>query len=169
LNLVSLTRDVRGELKICPRWPARRIRVDERALHRLRTIQAGLPQGVNLILTRGYEPKANGLGMARRRFRAIGTSVFRLMYPSRSAEIADIFGSNGHDVDGTHVDVSFALHGRRIRMLPLGVFTPPSWQRRYVKRYASVLTGIRAALQQQGFRIHRNATESLQIHCDLID
>lgn len=37
------------------------------------------------------------------------------------------FGANGHDIDGRHIDVSVVLHGKRLRLLPLGVFTPPRW------------------------------------------
>ncbi|WP_322087389.1 hypothetical protein [Burkholderia sp. BCC1999] len=137
-------------------------------LEKLQVIRSELPAEINLILTRGYEPRASGLGFARRGFRALGIGMFRLLYPARGDELADIFGSNGHDVDGTHIDVSFSLNGRRIRMLPLGVFTPPFWQRRRVRRCASALAQIQAALMQHGFQIHRNATESLQIHCDLL-
>lgn len=167
LNLLTLARGVQAGVQIRPRWPARHVHVDARVLVKLQAIQAELPEQVNLILTRGYEPQSSGLGFARRRFRALGIGVFRLLYPARRDELADIFGSNGHDVDGTHIDVSFGLNGRRVRMLPLGVFTPPFWQRRRVRQCASVLAQIHAALIRQGFQIHRNATESLQIHCDL--
>ncbi len=167
LNLLTLARGVQAGVQIRPRWPARHVHVDARVLVKLQAIQAELPEQVNLILTRGYEPQSSGLGFARRRFRALGIGVFRLLYPARRDELVDIFGSNGHDVDGTHIDVSFELNGRRVRMLPLGVFTPPFWQRRRVRQCASVLAQIHAALIRQGFQIHRNATESLQIHCDL--
>ncbi|TCW78807.1 hypothetical protein C5O80_31455 [Burkholderia sp. SRS-46] len=167
MNLLTLTPGVQAGLQIRPRWPARHVHVDEQVLGLLQTIQAELPAEVGLILTRGYEPEATGLGFARRRFRALGVGMFRLLYPTRHDELADIFGANGHDIDGTHIDVSFSLNGRRVRMLPLGVFTPPFWQRRRMQRYASALTQINSALIGQGFRIHHNATESLQIHCDL--
>lgn len=167
-NLLSLAHDTRGDLHICPRWPARRVHVDELALRKLAAAQATLPQGITLILTRGYEPKAARIGMARRQFRAVGTRVFRMCYPARTGEIADIFGSNGHDIDGTHIDVSFRVNGHRVRMLPLGVFTPPALQKRRAKRYAAALAAVNSALLEQGFRLHRNPTERLQIHCDLI-
>lgn len=166
-NLLTLPPGVHAGVQIRPRWPARHVHVDAHVLGKLQAIQTGLPVGISLILTRGFEPRASGLGFARRQFRALGIATFRLLYPARRDELADIFGSNGHDVDGTHIDVSFTLNGRRVRMLPLGVFTPPFWQRRRVRRCASALAQIQAALMRHGFQIHRNATESLQIHCDL--
>jgi len=142
------------------------VRVDAAALKALQHIQTQLPEDLTLILTRGYEPRASQLGFARTQFRKFGIGMFRRLYPNRQHEIADVFGSNGHDVDGTHVDISFSLSGRRVRMLPLGVFTPSSWQQRRVQRHASSLNCILTLLKQYGFQIHRNATESLQIHCD---
>lgn len=168
MTLLTLSPGELDGLIVRPRWPARHVHVDARALSRLQAIQRELPLEIALILTRGFEPRASGLGFARRQFRALGIGVFRLLYPTRHDELVDIFGSNGHDVDGTHVDVSFRLHGRRVRMLPLGVFTPPSWQRRRMQRCASALALVKSALVGQGFSIHHNETESLQIHCDLI-
>ncbi|WP_230942356.1 hypothetical protein [Burkholderia stagnalis] len=167
LNLLTLMHGVHAGVQIRPRWPARHVHVDERVLGKLQAIQAELPAELDLILTRGYEPPTSGLGHARRRFRALGIGMFRVLYPDRRNELADIFGSNGHDIDGTHIDVSFSLNGRRVRMLPLGVFTPPFWQRRRMRRCAPALAQINSALIRQGFRIHSNPTESLQIHCDL--
>jgi len=167
-NLLTLPPGVHAGIQIRPRWPARHVHVDERVLGKLQAIQAELPAELDLILTRGYEPPTSGLGHARRRFRALGIGMFRVLYPDRRNELADIFGSNGHDIDGTHIDVSFSLNGRRVRMLPLGVFTPPFWQQRRVRQCASALAQIQAALMRHGFQIHRNATESLQIHCDLV-
>lgn len=167
LTLLILTNGVHAGLQIQPRWPAREVRVDAQVLRKLQTIQAQLPAEIVLILTRGYELRASNLGFARNQFRAMGIAMFRLLYPGRGNEVTDIFGSNGHDIDGTHVDVSFRLNGRRVRLLPLGVFTPLSLQQRRVQRCASALAQIHAALIQEGFQIHRNTTESLQIHCDL--
>jgi hypothetical protein len=167
LNLLTLAPGVQAGLQIRPRWPARHVCVDAQVLGKLQAIQAELPAEISLILTRGYEPRASSLGLGRSQFRALGICVFLLVYPARRGELADIFGSNGHDVDGTHIDVSFSLNGRRVRMLPLGVFTPSFWQRRRVRRCASALAQINSALMRQGFQIHHNATERLQIHCDL--
>ncbi|WP_266169366.1 hypothetical protein [Dyella subtropica] len=168
LNLMTLPRGTHDGLHVRPRWPARRVLLDVPAFKKLQTIQARLPDEIGLILTRGFEPAATHLGFARKQFRALGIGLFRLMYPGRRSEITDIFGSNGHDVDGSHVDVSFQWNGRRVRLLPLGVFTPPSMQRRRTRQFASPLAKVCAALIQEGFHIHNNPTESLQIHCDLI-
>jgi hypothetical protein len=127
------------------------------ALEKLHNAQARLPAEMALILTRGFEPAPSKLGFARKRFRMVGIALFKLLYWDRRDEVEEIFG-----------DVSFRLHGRRVRMLPLGVFTPPSMQQRYIGRVASPLAQLRAALVQEGFRIHGNPTESLQIHCDLV-
>jgi hypothetical protein len=161
-----LTDGTQAGVLIRPRWPARRVVVDAAVLEGLQAAQAALPDAIELVLTRAYEPKSSGLGGARDAFRAAGILMFRWLYPGRRDEITEIFGANGHDVDGTHVDVSFRLDGRRVRMLPLGVFTPPAWQRRRARRCAPALAQVKAALRAQGFRIHPNATESLQIHCD---
>jgi hypothetical protein len=166
-TLLKLPPGIHAGVQIRPRWPSRHVHVDAHVLDKLQAIQAALPAGICLILTRGYEPRASGLGLARRQFRALGIRAFRLLYPARRDELADIFGSNGHDVDGTHIDVSFSLNGRRVRMLPLGVFTPPFWQQRRVRHCASALAQIQGELMRHGFQIHSNATESLQIHCDL--
>lgn len=77
-----------------------------------------------------------------------------------------IFGANGHDIDGRHVDVSLVLHGKRLRLLPLGVFTPPRWQDRRVAHHAEAVAQVKRSLQHCGFELHRNPTEALQIHCD---
>lgn len=166
MTLLRLHRDVRASLQIRPRWPARQVSVDITVLNKLQYIQTQLPAEIGLILTRGFEPKEAALGGARKLFRWLGIRVFRLCYPGRQSEVADIFGSNSHDRDGTHIDISFRLNGRRVRMLPLGVFTPSMWQRHRIARYATPLAQIYEALRQEGFQIHGNATESLQIHCD---
>lgn len=56
--------------------------------------------------------------------------------------------------------------GKRLRFLPLGVFTPPARQEQRKARYSAVVEEVKATLGQCGFQIHRNPTESLQIHCD---
>ena len=167
MSLLTLKRGAQHGLLIRPRWPARELCVDERVLTKLCAIQASLPARMTLILTRGYEARSSGLGFARKGFRALGIRVFCWLYPGRRQEIGEIFGANGHDIDGTHIDISLRVNGRRQRLLPLGVFTPPFWQRRRVRRCAPALALMRLALQGEGFRLHRNATESLQMHCDL--
>lgn len=155
-------------IEIHPRWPSSAVYVDPDAFARLQEVQVKLPADVQLILTRGYEPSHTNLDLLRRASRLLGVRLFRLIYPARRAEIADIFGSNGHDADGTHIDVSITVRGRRIRFLRLGVFTPRAWQNSAVKMYQPYVNTVKEALQSGGFSIHRNETESLQIHCDLI-
>ncbi|WP_241774741.1 hypothetical protein [Pseudomonas protegens] len=53
-----------------------------------------------------------------------------------------------------------------MHFLPLGVFTPPARQEQRKARYSAVVEEVKATLGQCGFQIHRNPTESLQIHCD---
>lgn len=167
MTLLTLNRGIYANVQIRPRWPAQQVQVDSDVFSKLQRIQTNLPEHIGLILTRGYEKKESQLGFARNKFRSLGIRTFRFCYSSRQGEIDAIFGSNGHDVDGTHIDVSFLLHGRRVRLLPLSVFTPLFWQKRRVERYVLPLCQVKEALINEGFRIHLNSTESLQIHCDL--
>jgi len=166
--MLSLGNGIHGELEVAPRWPSRQVHIDETAWARLLTVQLALPASVRLIVTRGYEPRTSRLGIARRLFRATGMRLFGALFRTRRGEIADIFGANGHDTDGTHIDVSIRLDERRLRFLPLGVFTPLRLQDRLTAKNKAVLEETRTALTEAGFRIHRNRTESLQIHCDFV-
>ena len=166
--MLTLPCGIHDGLKVNPRWPSRQVRISKVAWTRLLIVQDQLPTGARLIVTRGYEPRASKLGASRKLFRAMGIKLFRLIYKARRGEVDDIFGANGHDLDGNHVDVSVELNKQRLRFLPLGVFTPILWQATRTKTYAATLDTIRTALVDQGFRIHSNQTESLQIHCDLI-
>ncbi|MEI7614408.1 MAG: hypothetical protein WCK63_16025 [Betaproteobacteria bacterium] len=133
----------------------------------MQIVQADLPGEISLILTRGYEPRASKLGWLRKLSRIIGIILFKFAYANRGDEVEDIFGSNGHDVDGTHLDVSLTVNGIRVRLLPLSVFTPISWQKRRAEKYSRPIEMVKNALVHNGFSIHRNETESHQIHCDL--
>nr|WP_239508901.1 hypothetical protein [Stenotrophomonas maltophilia] len=159
------TRQPHG-LLIAPRWPSTRIQLEEEVLQRLLDAQAMLPAALRLLLTRGFEPRHGRLGGFRRAVRRLGIAAFRTCYPQRRDEIDAIFGANGHDIDGRHVDVSLVLHGKRLRLLPLGVFTPLRWQDRRVARHSEAVAQVKRSLQQCGFELHHNATEALQIHCD---
>ncbi|HEV2681539.1 MAG TPA: hypothetical protein VGV14_13625 [Rhodanobacter sp.] len=132
-------------------------------------MQADIPSEISLILTRGYEPRASKLGRLRKLSRTTGIALFKFAYANRGDEVEDIFGSNGHDVDGTHLDVSLAVNGSRVRLLPLSVFTPISWQKRRSEKYSRYVEIVKNALIHNGFSIHRNETESRQIHCDLVN
>lgn len=165
--MISLTRGAYGALEIRPRWPSSKVLVCPVALERLQAVQASLPREISLILTRGYEPPASSLGGLRKIARIAGIALFKTIYANRTNEIDDIFGANGHDVDGSHLDVSLAINGVRVRLLPLSVFTPMAWQQRRAAKCLPSLEIVKNALIQHGFSIHRNATESHQIHCDL--
>lgn len=167
MSMICLTRGEYGRLQICPRWPSSRVFVAAAALERLQIVQADLPGEIGLVLTRGYESPASNLGWLRKFSRIAGIVLFKFAYANRRNEVEDIFGSNGHDVDGTHLDVSLALNGNRVRLLPLSVFTPIPWQKRRVEKYSRTIEIVKNALVYHGFSIHRNETESHQIHCDL--
>ena len=165
--MICLTRGSYEGLQICPRWPSSKVLASPLALEKLQIVQADLPSEISLILTRGYEPRASQLGWLRKLSRAAGIVLFRSVYANRGNEVEDIFGSNGHDVDGTHLDISLAVNGKRVHLLPLSVFTPTSWQKRRVEKYSHSIRIVKNALVHNGFSIHRNETESHQIHCDL--
>ncbi|MDF2479655.1 MAG: hypothetical protein K0R79_12 [Stenotrophomonas indicatrix] len=163
---LSLSRGTIDGLRIAPRWPASQVILEAEVLQCLLDAQALLPSTLRLLVTRGFECSQGKLGGFRRLVRRLGIAVFRCCYRHRHDEIDAIFGANGHDLDGRHVDVSLVLHGRRVRLLPLGVFTPLRWQQRRVRRHADAVAAAKDALQRCGFDLHPNATESLQIHCD---
>lgn len=164
--MLILTRGDHQGLTIAPRWPSSQVALDSQVFQQLLKVQQGLPGTTRLLVTRGYENRSSRLGGFRTLSRWLGIRLFCWCYPGRQDEVDDIFGANGHDVDGTHVDVSIVLEGKRLRFLPLGVFTSPRRQQLLKARYATAVDGVKAALVQCGFQIHRNHTESLQIHCD---
>ena len=161
--MLTLQRGDHHGLLVAPRWPSSCIRIEADVLQRLLDAQALLPAGLRLLLTRGFEPRHSRLGSFRRGVRALGIALFRACYPHRHAEVGAIFGANGHDLDGRHVDVSLVVHGRRLRLLPLGVFTPPRWQQRRVARHAEAVARVKRSLQQCGFKLHHNPTEALHV------
>ena len=163
---LSLSRGTIDGLCIAPRWPASQVILEAEVLQCLLDAQALLPSTLRLLVTRGFECSQGKLGGFRRLVRRLGIAVFRCCYRHRHDEIDAIFGANGHDLDGRHVDVSLVRHGRRVRLLPLGVFTPLRWQQHRVSRHAEAVAAAKDALQRCGFDLHPNATESLQIHCD---
>lgn len=166
--MLSFKRGMHEGLKVNPRWPSKQVRISTMAWERLLTAQDQLPAGIRLIVTRGYEPRASRLGISRKLFRAVGINFFRHVYKTRRNEVDEIFGTNGHDVDGNHIDVSVELNQHRLRFLPLGVFTSLAWQKRRTRKFEAELNKVKTALAGQGFCIHKNETESLQIHCDLL-
>ena len=168
LPLLHLQATSACALLVRPRWPADHVAIDPDTLNALLAVQRTLPARMRLVLTRAYEHRASGPGGVRKIMRIVGRRLFVTLYPGRRDELEDIFCTNGHDQDGTHVDVAIALDGTPLQFLPLGVFTPLAVQRRRSARHHDALATVKAALASHGFRIHRNGTESLQIHCDYL-
>lgn len=155
-------------LQVAPRWPYNKIVICRDAFSRLQQAQEKLDPSVQLVITRGFEP---GNWIVRRLhllMRRIGSIVFLLLYPGRAEEIPAIFSANGHDTDGTHVDIAIKLNGKLLNLLPMGVLTPASHLAATETEYSSILAGVRNTLSSLGFKTHTNQTEALQIHCDLI-
>lgn len=162
-----LNRGMHGDIAIMPRWPATQVKICPQAFRQLQLAQSKLPSELNLIITRAFEPPGTGLTALRSFSRWMGIQLFSSIYANRKSEVNDIFGANGHDLDGTHVDISIRLDGRRIRLLPLSVFTPDWLQNARINKYQETIEHVFRVLDQVGFDLHRNRTESLQIHCDL--
>ncbi|MGE8392398.1 hypothetical protein HFV04_023875 [Pseudomonas sp. BIGb0427] len=164
--MLVLPKGERHGIRVSPRWPSSEVAIDEETFHKLIEAQSTLPPDIELLLVRGYENKNSHLGSFRTLSRWLGIKVFCACYPGRKDEVGEIFGANGHDVDGSHVDVSIVLKGKRLRLLPFGVFTSLTRQRARAAHYLVVIDRVKDALKQCGFDIHRNETESMQIHCD---
>lgn len=167
--MLALTRGENQGLNVEPRWPATKVMIDENVFLKLIEAQTLMSPSVELLLVRGYENNSTHLGFFRTLSRWLGIKLFATCYPGRKDEINDIFGANGHDVDGSHVDVSIVLNGKRLRFLPLGVFTSLGRQHLSAAEYLPVINEAKDALRKCGFEIHRNHTESMQIHCDYKD
>lgn len=148
---------------INPRWPQKEVIIDKRALDAVCKAQALLPTDIRLILTRAYQKESKRLKFLRR----IGAAFFSVVYKHRCNETKEIFGHNGHGTNGLHVDIAILYKGSRLKLLPWSVFTPTFLIKRIQERYSVVIEQTCDALIKVGFVIHPNATEALQIHCDL--
>jgi hypothetical protein len=168
MNLIILNSLYMGAIKVAPRWPYSEVHVSVKALKQLEFAQAKLDSGIRLVLTRGFEPGNLVTRSMYKVLRKLGGLIFAGIFPGRSSERSEIFSSNGHDVDGTHVDISIEQSGRVHNFLPLGVFSTHSSVKRAKESNYALLQKVQRALIECGFVIHRNPTESLQIHCDLI-
>jgi hypothetical protein len=162
-NLVSVPAGMFDVLRVEPRWGKRSVFVSPSALDALRCAQANLPKQLRLVLTRGYEPETFSLRIMRR----LGRLLFRVAYWNRKAESDALFHHNGHAVDGDHVDISIAIDGVVLTLLPMGVLTPRFRVSQLERKYAEALAAVRSGLESAGFIIHDNPVEALQIHCDL--
>lgn len=165
--LMTLSSGLHDGLLVLPRWPATQVRICPQAFAQFQSAQAMLPSEIRLIITRAFEPPGTGLTRLRSFSRWMGIQLFSSIYAKRKSEVGDIFGANGHDLDGTHVDVSILIDDKRVRLLPLSVFTPSWMQSLRIKKYQPSVDHVFRALNEAGFDLHRNRTESLQIHCDL--
>ncbi len=164
----KINRKQQHSIKIEPRWPYRSVLISERALAQLEAAQIEVHreiENVRLILTRGYETYY--ATTARKIPRMLGSFLFATIYPSRRNECAEIFSPNGHDESGDHVDVSIEISGRKLGLLPFGVWTSSERLDSIQEENNLILSNVWAALRKSGFQIHTNRTESFQIHCDL--
>lgn len=142
------------------------VKVSPNALLALISVQAKLPCHITLVVTRGLEETSPCFRTLHKTRRWFGALLFRRLYPSRRGEVPQIFGSNGHDVSGDHIDIDVLVGGKRITLLPFGVFTPLTLLKRRHARYQKELATVYSELQGAGFKIHSNETEAAQIHCD---
>jgi len=145
---------------------SKEVKVSPEALSALIDVQLKLPSHVTLVVTRGLEEISPCFRILHRVRRRLGALLFCFLYPKRKNEVPQIFGSNGHDVCGDHIDIDVLVDGRRITLLPLGVFTPLTLLRKRHKQYQKELALVYSELEKGGFTIHRNETEAAQIHCD---
>jgi len=161
--LIELSTGSYGSILVQPRRMRKFVLLTPVALHALCAAQTLLPAEIQLVLTRGYEP----VTMILRLSRWIGRLLFTLLYPLRAREAGAIFHHNGHGCDGNHIDVSIRLNKQPLQLLPFSVFTPLFLIEKCEFNHATALARVRSALQSEGFVIHQNRVEALQIHCDL--
>jgi len=112
--------------------------------------QEKLPDNIQLVLTRGYQSKSWMLKIMRR----AGALAFALLYSDRKTEIPEIFGHNGHATDGNHIDVSIRLNDQTLKLLPKSVFTSIATAENIMAMYSPVISKVKTALQECGFKIH---------------
>jgi hypothetical protein len=156
------------EIVVIPKWPARSVFISTEAYARLGDVHSALkPQGIKLVLTRGYEKENRFVAYAHGCFRKIGRKIFCFLYPERANEADEIFSPNGHDATGDSIDVSIVYENRLLKLLPRGVFTSKKTTSVIREDNRHVLNLVYKALEAGGFSVHRNETESLQIHCEL--
>lgn len=161
--MLKLNPGKHGILSVHPRWPDKFVLIDPVAKDYLSHAQTLLPENLQLVLTRGYQPETWLIRIMRK----LGRHLFCLLFPKRRNEASAIFLHNGHASDGTHIDLSIELDSRRLNFLPFSVFTamPTLLKRR--EKYRETLNQVCTALKASGFSIHFNIIEASQIHCDL--
>lgn len=166
-NNLTLYPGIHSNLQVQPRWPYKKVLICPEAFNRLQQAQEKLGDAIQLIITRGFEPGSFVMRQFHSLMRKVGATIFKFYYPKRLDEIPAIFSPNGHDKDGTHVDVAISKNGKRLNLLPKGVLTSVANIEVIEAQYSDTLEIVRKSLSEVGFKIHFNRTEALQIHCDL--
>ncbi len=167
-NYLSLSPGNHSNLQVKPRWPYREVLICPEAFTRLQQAQDRLGVTAQLVITRAFEPGNFILRRLHSLMRTIGAICFVMRYPQRSSEVPAIFSANGHDKDGTHVDIAIIHNGKLLRLLPRSVLTHATTIAAIEAKHSKLLEAVRTSLREVGFRIHSNQTEALQIHCDLM-
>jgi hypothetical protein len=160
--MIELHKGMNSGILIKPRWFAKSVFIDGKAFEAVQKAQSILPSDIRLVITRAYQPE----DLSMRFLRLIGAMVFKFIYPMRAAEIPEIFGHNGHALDGRHVDIGIEYKNKILKLLPFSVFTSLDVVINRSERYTQIIVEVQNALQECGFTIHSNKIEALQIHCD---
>ena len=162
--MLKLKKGSISNIEIAPLGFSSCVLIDITAFKAVKKAQSLLKPEIKLVITRAYQPESLFIKWAR----YFGARLFSLIYPARENEAEEIFGHNGHAIDGRHVDISIKYKGNLLILLPNSVFTNLQKIEKIKQKNSQVIADVRAALQNTGFSIHHNITESLQIHCDLI-
>lgn len=153
---------------VMPRWPYTSVLISDKAFELLCIVQKNLvSHDVQLILTRGFEKNTCIIKLAHSAARIIGGIIFMVIYPRRHRECFQIFSGNGHEKDGNSIDVSVFYKGKKIILLPFGVFTNIKTAKKNAEMHKDIIYLVQSKLQDAGFSVNKNFIESLQIHCDL--
>lgn len=107
--------------------------------------------------------------VSRKILRYVGKFFFSIIYPSRLAEISEIFVPNGHDENGKHIDICLTFGSKKTNWLPYGVFTPTRVIAKVEKEHENVISLLENKILAKGGRLHDNRLERLQMHVDFAD
>lgn len=165
--ILKLERSDSGFVGIHPRRPYRYVFIDQKALDSIYRINAILSENdIKLVVTRALENEGMLLKVAHSCFRRFGAALFCLVFPHRYTESKHIFSANGHDRVATNIDVDILQSGKKIVLLPYGVFTPKYMILKNYNDNKLAVDAVWDALNRFGFSIHANIVESMQIHCE---
>ena len=151
VDYLSLTPGQHANLQVAPRWPYRKVLICPEAFSRLQHAQEKLGQTAQIFITRGFEPGNFIIKRLHSLMRKLGAFIFVLRYPRRLSEVSSIFSSNGHDKDGTHVDIAVSQNGKLLNLLPSGVLTHAATIVDIERRYSDILEVVPA--RQRLFRM----------------